>query len=56
LQSENKQRDKNIKEKFHQWKEVFAAMLVEIAYKTEGNAQYLPSAAGAVRGSWGPTR
>ena len=31
--------DKNIKEKFHRWKEVFAAMLVEIAYKTEGNVE-----------------
>lgn len=33
------QLDKNIKEKFHQWKEVFASMLVEIAYKTEGNVE-----------------
>lgn len=29
--------DKNIKEKFNRWKEVFAAMLVEIAYRTNGN-------------------
>jgi P4 family phage/plasmid primase-like protien len=31
--------DKNIKEKFCQWKEVFASMLVEIAYKMEGNVE-----------------
>jgi P4 family phage/plasmid primase-like protien len=31
--------DKNIKEKFESWKEVFAAMLVEKAYETEGNVQ-----------------
>lgn len=31
--------DKNIKEKFHLWKEVFASMLVEIAYRTEGNVE-----------------
>lgn len=31
--------DKNIKEKFNVWKEVFASMLVEIAYKTEGNVE-----------------
>jgi P4 family phage/plasmid primase-like protien len=31
--------DKNIKEKFCQWKEVFAAMLVQIAYETEGDVE-----------------
>lgn len=31
--------DKNIKEKFNSWKEIFASMLVEIAYKTEGNVE-----------------
>jgi P4 family phage/plasmid primase-like protien len=31
--------DKNIKEKFHQWKEVFAAMLVKIAYETGGEVK-----------------
>lgn len=31
--------DKNIKEKFCRWKEVFAAMLVEIAYKTQGDVE-----------------
>lgn len=31
--------DKNIKEKFHRWKEVFASMLVKIAYTTEGNVE-----------------
>jgi len=29
--------DKNIKEKFQKWKEVFAAMLVDIVYDTDGN-------------------
>jgi P4 family phage/plasmid primase-like protien len=31
--------DKNIKDKFNRWKEVFAAMLVEIAFETQGNVQ-----------------
>jgi len=31
--------DKNIKEKFYRWKEVFAAMLIEIAYKTGGDVE-----------------
>jgi len=34
--------DKNIKDKFHKWKEVFAAMLVEIAYKTGGDVEDCP--------------
>jgi P4 family phage/plasmid primase-like protien len=31
--------DKTIKEKFENWKEVFAAMLVELAYVNEGNVK-----------------
>jgi P4 family phage/plasmid primase-like protien len=31
--------DKNIKEKFHLWKEVFASMLVDIVYRTDGNVE-----------------
>ena len=31
--------DKDIKEKFHSWKEVFASMLVSNAFKTKGNVK-----------------